>query len=310
MAFQQHVNIQPAPGVEGDFASVNPRATVLAGPGALVAGPAGLTVGRFAWVDPGGALAASNYGVGTPDGFVAREQQALITVWLAEASMVIPSGMICTLFSAGDFWVKNAGGNVVVPRQKAYASFGSGSVTFGATGATPAGAVGTAAIAAGAGTSTASTIADNILTVAGTITGTFQTGATVTGPGVAAGTTITSQISGAAGGAGTYFVTPRNQTIATPEAINCQFGIMTVSAMTSGAFSVGDILSGAGVAAGTVITQTLTGTTGGLGTYVVNNNTVVASGTITAQGGIETKWYAMSAGGPGELIKMSSWPLG
>ena len=41
MPFQQQVNIMPAPAVAGDFASANPRASVLNGPGDPVAGPNG-----------------------------------------------------------------------------------------------------------------------------------------------------------------------------------------------------------------------------------------------------------------------------
>ena len=61
--------------------------------------------------------------------------------------------------------------------------------------------------------------------------------------------------------------------------------------------------------AGTAITQRGTGS-GGAGTYVVNNNTFVASGIIDALGNVETKWVAMSVGSPGQLVKMDSQPLG
>lgn len=48
---QTQVFYQPAPAVAGDFASTNTnRFVVLAGPGGLVAGAAGLTVGLFAWL--------------------------------------------------------------------------------------------------------------------------------------------------------------------------------------------------------------------------------------------------------------------
>jgi len=40
--FQRQVYPQPAAGVEGDFCDHNPRATVDAGPGGLVAGANGL----------------------------------------------------------------------------------------------------------------------------------------------------------------------------------------------------------------------------------------------------------------------------
>ena len=50
MPFQSVVNVQPAPAIAGDFASANPRWNVLAGPGVLVCGAAGVTVGRFACI--------------------------------------------------------------------------------------------------------------------------------------------------------------------------------------------------------------------------------------------------------------------
>ena len=56
---------------------------------------------------------------------------------------------------------------------------------------------------------------------------------------------------------------------------------MTVTAVTSGAFAVGQVISGTGVTAGTSITALLTGT-GGLGTYTVSQSQAVASTAITA----------------------------
>jgi hypothetical protein len=45
MGFQTAVNLQPAPGIAGDFASANVRMSVVppGGQGALVAGPGGVT---------------------------------------------------------------------------------------------------------------------------------------------------------------------------------------------------------------------------------------------------------------------------
>jgi hypothetical protein len=56
---------------------------------------------------------------------------------------------------------------------------------------------------------------------------------------------------------------------------------MTVSAVVSGAFAVGQVISGTGVTAGTSITALGTGT-GGIGTYTVSQAQTVASTTITA----------------------------
>src|SRR5258706_7781516 len=117
MPFPNQVNVQPAPAVAGDFASTNPRSAYPAGPGGLVAGAAGVTIGRFAWavwntVDgdnapgtvsnnfPGigvNVAAASNVGGSLPQGLVHREQQGLITAYLAESGMVLPGGFAITL---------------------------------------------------------------------------------------------------------------------------------------------------------------------------------------------------------------------
>ena len=59
-------------------------------------------------------------------------------------------------------------------------------------------------------------------------------------------------------------------------------GIMTVSAYGSGTLYVGAALLGTGVVPGTQILAQLTGTVGQVGTYLVSNNTVVASTTITS----------------------------
>src|SRR5579859_1818163 len=91
--FQTQVNIQPAPAVAGDFASANPRASVLAGPGALVAGSSGLTVGLFAWIDSTNSQSiANNFGTGPVAGFVHRgSNTALITTFLAKSSNFVPA---------------------------------------------------------------------------------------------------------------------------------------------------------------------------------------------------------------------------
>ncbi|MGC9582090.1 UNVERIFIED_CONTAM: hypothetical protein PVV41_26170, partial [Salmonella enterica subsp. enterica serovar Typhimurium] len=152
---QQSVTVQPAVGVVGDFASANPRFSQLAGPGAIVAGPNGLVIGKFAWlsysqVDGDGApAAANNFGSGPVAGSVGRAQQGLITTYLTPAGMTIPAGFQATLFSGGDFWALNTGVSAARPGMKAYASFVDGSVTFAAAGAPTTTSAATTAIAAG-----------------------------------------------------------------------------------------------------------------------------------------------------------------
>lgn len=306
MGFQTAVNAQPAPAVAGDFASANPRATVLAGPGALVAGPSGVTVGRFAWIDDAFGNIASNSGTGAPAGFVHRDQQGLITVWLGQATMQVPEGLPVTLFSAGDFFVTNAGTNQVVPGMKAYANYETGAVTFAATGNAPQGASVTGAIAAGTFSVTAS-IAGSEMTVTAVGSGAVVNGATISGTNVVTGTKVVSQVSGTPGGVGVYLV-DIPQTVASTT-VSGAFGTLTVTAVGSGALNVGDVLSGTGVTAGTFITALGTGT-GGTGTYIVSPTQTASSTTITAAGAVETKWYAASYGAAGELVKMSSYALG
>jgi len=314
MNFQTFVGTQPAPAVAGDFASANPRFSVDAGPGGLVAGAAGVYVGRFAWwsfaqIDSNDTPAVvNNTGTGPVTGFVHREQQGLITTFLAESSMLIPSGFGMTLMSGGDFWCVNDGATECLVGMKAYANYADGKVTFAAA-SSPGTASGSASSIAAATSSFTASIADNLMTVAaGGITGTIRPGTTISGSGIASGTKIVSQVSGTAGGAGVYTVDIPEQTVAST-AVSGTYGILTVGGTVAGVFGVGNTLSGTNVVAGTKITQLISGT-GGAGTYAVDNNTVVSSTAITAGLQVETKWVAMSAGLAGDLIKISSQPLG
>lgn len=129
--FQKTINTTLAPAVAGDFASANPNASVLAGPGAFVAGTGGANVGSFAWADTNGLV--TNAGSGAPTGFIHRDSQALITAWLSEAGMNIPAGNPVTLMSAGDFWAVT--GTAATVGQKVFASNTTGGIQTGAAGA-------------------------------------------------------------------------------------------------------------------------------------------------------------------------------
>lgn len=306
---QTQVNVQPAPAVAGDFCDANPRYSIDAGPGALVSGSS-VFVGRFCWlsasqVDGDGAAAVANsFGSGPVDGFVGRNQQGLITTYLDIASMKIAPGFGMFAYSAGGFWVKNDGTTPVVRGQKAYANYADGKATFAATGAPTSVASATGSIAAGAGSVTAS-IASDVMTVTAVGSGTLPVGATLSGASVATGTKILAQLTGTAEGIGTYRVSIQQTTASTT--VTAAFGIFTAASALTGAFGVGDVLSGTNVVAGTNITALRTGS-GGLGTYVVNDATVVASTTISAAGNVETSWYARTPGLPGELVKISNLP--
>jgi len=139
MGFQTTVNLQQAPAVAGDFATANPRASFPAGEGQYVAGAAGVTVGRFAWIDATTGL-VSNTGTGKPDGFIHREQQALITTYLAESSNLVPQGFPVIVMRTGDYWATSTVA-AATKGQKAFAKLSDGTIQPGAAGATIAGFV-------------------------------------------------------------------------------------------------------------------------------------------------------------------------
>lgn len=311
MGFQTQIGAQPVIGVAGDFASSNPRFTVLAGAGALVAGLS-LFVGRFAWttspLDPEGSPSVANSTGGGPvTGFLHREQQGLITQFLSTASMQVPVGFGITLCAGGDFLVVNDGAAAAQIGMKAYANYADGKVTFAATGTTAAGAAATGSIAAATASVTGS-ITGDLLSVTAVGSGVLVPGGILSGTGVATGTQIVSQASGTAGGIGTYYVSIPEQTVASTT-ISETYGTFTAASGATGAFGIGQVLSGTGVTAGTKVTALGTGT-GGVGTYIVSPTQTAGSTTISAAGNVETKWIAMSSGLPGEIIKISDHPLG
>ncbi len=319
--FPNQVNTQPAFAVEGDFIDTNPRFTVDAGPGGLVAGPGGVTVGRFCWFYTGPfdidstpqqvtnqLLSTQPLGGQLVAGLVGRAQQGLITQYLQASGMLIPQGFPVTVFSGVGMAVKNAGTNEAILGQKAYANFSNGVVTFAATltptTATCSGSIGPQT------TSFTGSIAGNVLTVSAVSAGTLVAGAILTGgTGLVVNTTVVSQLSGTpAGGVGTYAVNIPEQTVASAS-LTGTYGLLTVTGTPTGTLAVGQTLSGSGVTAGSYITALGTGT-GGSGTYYVSPSQTVGAITVTFATNVETKWYAMSGGLPGELVKISSHPLG
>jgi hypothetical protein len=69
---------------------------------------------------------------------------------------------------------------------------------------------------------------------------------------------------------------------------------------------VGAILSGGTVGAGVTVTAFGTGT-GGAGTYIVSNGTVVASAALAGSGAVQTQFMVESNCAAGELCKISTW---
>ena len=329
--FQTSVGTQPAPGVAGMPASLNPMFSVDAGPFGLVAGSGGLVVGHFAWVSylgldgdnapaiaqnqpPGYGTISANPAVGSggpaPAGFVFRNQQGLNTTYLSDAGNTINPGFACALASGTDFWALNDDPTVqALPGATVYADFATGKVQFSALTASTTGTI------AAENSSFTGSVTGNQLT-ASAVTGSIVPGEILSGSGLPTGTQVVSQITPllageVANGAGRYLLNTPELTIAS-EAITGSYGLFTAVSALVGTFAVGQILSGAGgggVTTGTMITGFGTGV-GGLGTYYVQDTQTVTSTTITAASNVATKWRAQSSAAVGQVVKISAQPLG
>ena len=318
--FQTQAFYNPAPAVEGDFASTNPRSTVLAAAGALVCGALGAIVGRFAWltsaqVDSDNAPAVVNtFGTGPVAGLIHREQQGLIEVYLQESSLQVPAGFPITVFNEGDFWVRNAGVTPAQVGQKVYANYADGKATAAPTGM-PNGATTPGGSIAAATSGFVGSIAGNVLEVDEVNSGNIPPGTTISGIDVVSGTKIVKQLTsaevdGSFGKTGTYAVSIPDQSVDPGTVIAGTYGVFTAGGAIVGVFGVGNTLTGGTIAAVTTITRQLTGPAGGAGTYAVDVNAVVAAAALTAATNVETKWTVRSFAQPGELMKISSWPQG
>jgi hypothetical protein len=312
-SFQTSTYALQAPGVAGDFASANPRATVLSSQiynsTGFKAGTSGLTIGLFAWLDTSTYTFANNFGAGAPNGFVHRAAEALITTYLNAYGMTIPAGFMCgNIFDAGDFFVVNNGTTEATPGMKAYANNSTGVATFAAAGAPTASAVSAATASITAETASwTGTIVDNVMTVVSGLTGLAVVGATLSGTNVATGTIITSLATGTGGVGSTFLVSPRDQTVASTS-ISATYGLFAPGTLVSGAFAVGMTLTGSstGVTAGTYITAA----SATAGDWIVTPNDTAGSQTITGYSNTETSWYCRSFGQPGDVVKISSRAMG
>ena len=321
--FPTQVNTTQAPAVEGDFATANPRATVLAGEGALVSGNGviagvqtnGIVVGRFGWlsysgIDSDNAPAVVNtYGSGLPAGLVHRLQVGLITQYLATSSLVLLKGQQAVLFNSVDLWLKNTASTLAQVGMKVFANFADGTAYAAAAGATPAGGSGSASSIAAATFTATGSIADNVLTVTAVGAGTLYAGASSSGTNVATGTKIVQQLTstesgGTLGLKGTYAVSIPGQTVAST-ALSGTYGVLTIGGTVVNGVAAGQTVSGSGVTSGTTVYQQLTGTAGGAGTYVVDPTQTASSTAITSQASIETKWIVRSSAAQNELMKVS-----
>lgn len=222
MSFQKTINQVLPPASEGDFASSNPRATMVVGDSALVTGSAGVTIGNFAWATAAGVV-SNAWAAACRIGFVHREFQALITAFLAEASLVIPAGLPVTLFTNGDFWDRFAGGAAI--GQKVYAYYADGTAYAAATATPPTNAL-----------ITANTATNTTLTVTANTGLPIVVGQPVSGSGIPAGAYISALGTGT-GGAGTYTLSAATTATATGVTVTATTAVETnfVVASTAGA---------------------------------------------------------------------------
>ena len=285
--FQTAVGVNPAPGIDGGWCSANPRGSMLAGPGAFTAGPQGVAIGRFGFVNAAGQVFNAAPVGWIRCGFIQRDQPVLITPWLAPFGVTVQAGLGLTLFDSGDVWMRFLNGASI--GQQVFASYADGTALAAAPGATipggsvtaSAGAAFTGAIAAGTGILTASAV-----------TGVIGIGGVISGTGVPAGTTITAFLSGTNGGAGTYQTSTTTAVAST--AMTEATSVLTVTAVGSGALYQGEPLSGTGVTPGTTLGAPATGTTNGAGSYGLSSPQYFASTTVTAQGAFPTRWFVDS----------------
>gem|GEM_PF-564805 len=315
--FQTQVFSQPAIGVAGDFASLNPYSMFDVGAAGLVAGANGVTVGRFAWVTSpldanNGPSVANSSGAGNVSGLVLRNQQGLNTTFLSYAGMTVPAGLPVALATGGDFIVVNEGSAQALRGMKAYAAFATGAISFAAAGAPTTASATLSTIANGTAASTTGSITGNIMTVSAVASGTIFPGAVVSGTGVVSGTSVLAQISGTTGGVGTYYVDVPEQTVAsttltiTPLVLDASGGSIT------GTIALGDVVvSSSGTVTGT-IAGALLASVYATNKYVLqrpNAFTTIGtatSGTVVVATNVETPWYALNSATAGEHVKISA----
>ena len=318
--FQTQVNVQPVMAIEGDFASHNPYFTFDAGPGGLVAGgPSGVKTGKFAWVTPpldpdGTPSIAQNFGFGPVAGFVFRNNQGLITQYLANSGEIIQPGFQMGLMVGGDFWVTNAGSTQALIGQKAFANLTTGTVSFAAAGSSPGGASDSGGAVVNTTLTLVGGVQGNILTVASVSAGTIYPGAVLNSNAVGKVQAYGTGGTTGTGSAGTYMLDTGEQNVATGTTIGGNYGVYTVGTAT-GVFAVGMVLSGGTTlptgAAAPVLTHLISGTGGDSSTFSTNSGTAAqTTHALVGSSAIETKWYAMSSGLAGELVKISDHATG
>lgn len=141
--FQTSVNIYPAIGVPGAFASINPVVSTALG---KIAGT-DLTIGGFCWDDTSNVGQVKNTGTGKPLGFVARDVIYSINTLVSfpddddtgNASNIVPKGYNVNVMVEGDFYV--VAPETVTVGMKVFANTTDGTIKAGTAGGTVSGAV-------------------------------------------------------------------------------------------------------------------------------------------------------------------------
>lgn len=133
--FQKKVSLNPAAGVPGAFASVNPVVSTALG---RIASD-DINIGGFAWDDAANEGCVKSTGTGKPLGFVARNIVYPIYDIAAGAQNLVPAGYNVNVMVEGDFYVEVA--EKVTKGQKVFAVLADGTVKGGTAGGSVGGAV-------------------------------------------------------------------------------------------------------------------------------------------------------------------------
>lgn len=276
MGFQTAVNIELAAGIPGALYDDGPvRCAPYELSSALAAyNVIGATAFTVTSGDPGtsaGSAVAAAGGTGAFAGILMNPKVYAnygTSTGPLTSNLTLPNFTIAELLTMGDIWVSlpgpaNVGDNICYDQ------------TTGALSTFPRNVQFTGVI-----TTT------GVLTVTAVTAGYLQVGSVLAGAGVPGGTYITSVGTGT-GYAGTYQTNLTNVTLPTPIAAEAMTGttvapsaaaftgiitttgVLTVSSVTSGELSVGQVLYGTTITPNPVVTALGTGT-GGTGTYTLN----------------------------------------
>ena len=144
----------------------------------------------------------------------------------------------------------------------------------------------------------------DVLTVTAVLEGSLQAGDALSGSdgsnAITAGVTILQQLSGVAGGAGTYLLngTATSSGTLNPCEVISASTVLNVSAIASGVLQAGQTLadSSGELSIGTLITGQLSGTVGSTGLYSVSQQQTVAAEMITTSMTLVAQIQPLSAG--------------